>query len=262
VKKIIVQKFRISGGQEAITTGGFLLSYVSLGMSRYQLPHYIFVVFPLAAIITAKFLFSLSTETKRQKFYKIMLHSHFIICSLLWLALISLLFFVFDTIPSYVPAMATLLFAVYLVMYVKKRTDKMILPAICLFTIMGVNLFLNSSFYPSLMRYQMGSLAGKWLCQQNIPSDKVFVYQYKEWRSFHFYAQGIIQHKDSTELFTPGDYIVTSADKVTSLDESGVIYDKIYEGKNYTVSQLSLKFLNPETREKSLDSFVILKIKS
>ena len=66
IKEILQQKFRIREQQEAITTGGFLLTYLSLGMSKYQLPHYIFVVFPLAAIITARYLHRLLIEKKQQ----------------------------------------------------------------------------------------------------------------------------------------------------------------------------------------------------
>src|SRR4029077_5663913 len=52
--QLIRNRFLIPPGGEWITTGGFTMTYCALGMSHYQLPHYIYVVLPLAAIITGK----------------------------------------------------------------------------------------------------------------------------------------------------------------------------------------------------------------
>ncbi|RYG51978.1 MAG: hypothetical protein EOO01_07450, partial [Chitinophagaceae bacterium] len=46
--RLFRQRLMLKDGQEWLTTGGFILAYIALGSSRYQLPHYIFVVFPLA----------------------------------------------------------------------------------------------------------------------------------------------------------------------------------------------------------------------
>ena len=51
---IIKAKFKIEKGQEAITIGAFTFALFALSKSSYQLPHYIFVAYPFAAIFTAK----------------------------------------------------------------------------------------------------------------------------------------------------------------------------------------------------------------
>ncbi|HMP86853.1 MAG TPA: glycosyltransferase family 39 protein [Lacibacter sp.] len=51
--QLIRQGFRLHPDQEVISTGGFLITYCSLALSKFQLPHYIYVVLPLAAILTS-----------------------------------------------------------------------------------------------------------------------------------------------------------------------------------------------------------------
>jgi 4-amino-4-deoxy-L-arabinose transferase-like glycosyltransferase len=62
--KIVYSRFTVARNEEFLTTGGFVLSYCSLGISKYQLPHYIYVVLPFIAIITAKMMHSLFWEKK------------------------------------------------------------------------------------------------------------------------------------------------------------------------------------------------------
>ncbi|MBC7534282.1 MAG: glycosyltransferase family 39 protein [Ferruginibacter sp.] len=261
IKNIIQQRFGLLKGQEAITIGGFILTYLSLGLSKYQLPHYIFVVFPLAAIITAKFLNRLIFEKKHALLHNILVNIHFVIFCLLWVGLIGLLFYCFDSIPVFVPIMASAFFGIFLFLFFTKKKNNLIILVICLFSIMGINLFLNGSFYPALLRYQMGNVAGKWIHQQKIPANNIFIYQYEDFRSLDFYARAIIQHKDSLNQFAAGDWIITGEEKLIDLTSAQIKYDRVYEGKSFRVARLSFKFLLPKTREKQLAPYVIIKIK-
>ena len=56
IREIIRNKFRLDASQEAISLGGFVLPFMALSTAQYQLPHYTFVVFPLGAVITARYL--------------------------------------------------------------------------------------------------------------------------------------------------------------------------------------------------------------
>jgi len=57
---VAVIRSYIKGGassqKEFITLGGFVLTFAALSLSKYKLPHYIFVTFPFAAIIAEKYL--------------------------------------------------------------------------------------------------------------------------------------------------------------------------------------------------------------
>ena len=64
LKSLIQQKLRLSINKEVISVGGFTLVLIMLSLSKYQLPHYIFIVYPLAAIMAAKGFLQLSSLSK------------------------------------------------------------------------------------------------------------------------------------------------------------------------------------------------------
>jgi 4-amino-4-deoxy-L-arabinose transferase-like glycosyltransferase len=51
---LVRKKIKVTGSDEIISMSGFTLVLIMLSLSKYQLPHYIFVVYPLAAIMAAK----------------------------------------------------------------------------------------------------------------------------------------------------------------------------------------------------------------
>ena len=261
VKNIVRQRFKISNQQEAITTGGFLLTYLSLGLSNYQLPHYIFVVFPLAAIVTARFVYNLTEENRYRKLYPALLYGHLFLFGLMWLALAALLYLPFDTIPVFAPIIALLLLLVFIYLFITQRHRRTILVTLCLFTTIGLNLFLNASFYPSLLKYQMGNTAGRWIAKQKIKPENIGVYRFDAIRSLHFYAKGNIYPQDSLQNIKSGDWLITGSEGLAELKQHGLKYDIFFRGKDFHVSRLSLKFINPKRREQQLTPYVIIKIK-
>lgn len=261
IKEIIKQQFFLSENQEGITVGGFLLTYLSLGISKFQLPHYIFVAFPFAAIITARFIHDLFSENKHRKIINPLLHFHFILFILLWLILIALLIWPFESISMLTSCIAILVFIGFIVLFFKIKNPAHSLLVICLYTSIGLNFFLNTFFYPSLLNFQAGSSVGKWISKNNIPTQNIYIYQYPIWRSLHFYAKGIIGQKDSLNEISSGDYILTSEKNLQTIKENGKVYTLLYSGYDYPVTRLSLTFINPEKRATVLEKFALIKIK-
>jgi hypothetical protein len=260
-KKIIKNGFRINQNEEAITIGGFVLTYLSLGMSKYQLPHYIFVAFPFAAIITAQFINELINSDKYNKWFKPLLYFHIFVFTLLWILLIILLFWTFESTGFVVKILSIIGFLLFIVQCWKWKNVKSILLTSCLFTSIGLNLFLNSSFYPSLLKYQAGSNAGKWIKAHHLPPQKIFSYQYTTWRSLNFYSNGIIYKKDTLTSIKSGDIIITSKNKLPDFTKSNLPYELIHEGDDYPVTKLTLNFLNPDHRSSVVNKFILIKIK-
>ncbi|MBC7920310.1 MAG: glycosyltransferase family 39 protein, partial [Ferruginibacter sp.] len=53
---------------EVLTLGGFLLPFIALSTSQYKLPHYIFVVFPFAALLAARVIGQLLARVEAKPF--------------------------------------------------------------------------------------------------------------------------------------------------------------------------------------------------
>ena len=62
--KLVSEKFKLAWGREIISISGFTLVFFMLSLSKYQLPHYLFVVYPLAAIMAANGFLTLSNWPK------------------------------------------------------------------------------------------------------------------------------------------------------------------------------------------------------
>jgi hypothetical protein len=258
VKQLFQQKWKLPANQEWICMGGFILTYLSLGISKYQLPHYIFVVFPFAAIITAKFLYALLFEKEYPLLNKYLTWIHFVIFSLLWLTLIFLLSFCFCAIKVWIAITAAIFFIAYLYLFFSKKIKTPKLLAICLFTIVGVNLFLNYSLYPTLLSYQMGSTVGRWIQANQLQTDRIFLYQHQDEHSLDFYGQAIIGHKDAIDQLSQGDYIIADKNKLADLDKAGKKYIIVFSGNDFHVTRLSLLFLNPATRQNEVKPYVVV----
>ncbi|MBL7774404.1 MAG: glycosyltransferase family 39 protein, partial [Saprospiraceae bacterium] len=145
------QQFRLPAGEEAYSLGAFLLSFAALSLSKYKLPHYIFVTLPWAAVLLARWL-SLAApralalaETVQKLVYGLLLAA----CCLL-------LGFVFTTKNPLWWALVLGLFGLVAISNWKKilpgGPEGLVLRGGLAFV--AVALVLNAHFYPNLLPYQ------------------------------------------------------------------------------------------------------------
>jgi len=257
---LVQDRFQLSYKQEWITSGGFIITYCILGRSQAQLPHYIFIVFPLAAIITAKFLYRLFFTNEMKLLRKVLSAFHIFIFTLLWILAIVLMAYPFAGISKLVPAIASVLLVVMYVLLWSKKLKRLNIIGICFYTTIGINLLLNTFFYPSLLKYQIGSSAANYINDNQIPKAKVVMYGKDLGHSFHFYGQHIFPLVHSSDLQV-GEVVIAPKDSLSSLQ---LRYQKsilLCNLESYGVTQLSLPFLNPKTRDKELEKYVILSLR-
>ena len=259
LKSLVVKKGKILESEEWICMGGFIVSYLALGTSHYQLPHYIYIVLPFASIITAKFLYRLVFQNEYPRLLRFFEKSHFVIFVLIWILLLVLLLYCFST-PLWISLAATVSFIFFLTLFYRKKSNSYFLK-MGIFSFICINLFLNLAVYPSLLQYQAGSNIGRWIHKSNLPKKQLFIYQSDIGHSIQFYSNALITHKDSLAQVQPGDYIITSKEKLADLTSANLVFDIKYETDTYKVSQLKLTFINPSTRKKTVTPFVVIKIK-
>jgi phosphatidylserine synthase len=260
IKNILQQKFSINKTAEAICIGGFILTYLSLGMSKYQLPHYIFVGFPFAAIITAVYLNHLFDENQDSRWLKVFTNVHAVLFSLLWIAIILLLKIPFENIHVLYFIIAIVLFVLMIYYFSKIKTYKNKLIFVCVFTIIGLNLFLNAAIYPALLEYQTGSTMGKYIKKNNINPKNVFTYQFSIMRSIHFYSDGFVREQNNRDSIKSGDFIITTEEKLKELSNAKKDFSILKTGEDFGITRLSLIFLNPKTRKSVVTKYALIKI--
>jgi len=260
LKELIQQRLRLKPQQEWIATGGFLLSYLALGSSHYQLPHYIFVAFPLAAIMVAKLLKDFS-EGKYKVVYKIMKPTQAVIgCLLLVAALMTFVYVFTGGVWTYIIWITGAVFWLYM-MWSKSISGKIFWSGAV--AIIIANIFMTNHFYYKLLQYQAGSIVGRVIKERNIPANRIIIADISDpLDAMHFYAhRAVVNRTDTLPFIKRGDYWVTGRDCLIDVQEKGFGYDIIDQGGYYKVSELTPEFLNPSTRVKSLKPYYLIRIR-
>lgn len=260
VRSLIRQRFRINAQQEAITTGGFIIAYCAIASSKYQLPHYIYVVLPLAAIITAKFLDRLFYENHFSLLFRWLNPLHIFILSALWLGALLIAVFVFpypDILHALILAAGLGTF-IFLCFY-KKLAGRLRLLVLCIWSITGINIFLSTYFYPQLLQYQMGSRAGKFVHEYGVQKGKLAVYRTGNSDALCFYAQQIVRDMDTVTGIRPGTWVLTSPEGLRDLQQHYPLKIRM-QGEDFSVQLLTAQFLNPATREKELQKYYLVEV--
>ncbi|MEZ5017713.1 MAG: glycosyltransferase family 39 protein [Flavipsychrobacter sp.] len=258
IVQLVKQKFKLQPNQEWITTGGFILGYLALGSSKYQLPHYIFVVFPLAAIMVAKLLADFFETDKYKKLYNVMRPVHYVIFALMLVFAFALITFVF---PASMGMHVTYMFLLGIWLYI--ALSKVIRPKLFWLAVGAmiiVNIFGTHHFYTNLTKYQVGSSLSAFMNKNNIPPSKLVKYREEDpLNCLHFYLQHVI-NKGGDQV-APGKYVLTMEDGKNELKQKGFDFDVVLKEKYCKISELTIEFMNPATRDKATKDYYLLKIK-
>jgi hypothetical protein len=258
---LIKSKFKIAHHEEWITTGGFILTYCSLAVSGYQLPHYIFVAFPLAAIITARLLYELIEEKKYPRLLLFIRPVQTLVGFLLLGAILFLITYVFPAnIFFIIFGVACFIGWLYFALRSKVAGKFFWLSASA---IIIANIFVSNHLYPTLLKYQSGSQVGRYIREHHIDPKQVGLYKMDDVvNSLHFYADGIINVADSASGFASHKYILTMDRGLADIKQNGYKYSVEKQGQLFKVSELTVQFINPATREAQLRPYYLLKIET
>lgn len=260
-RKLIKQKFKLPKQSEGLVLGGFTLTYLSLCMSRYQLPHYIFVVFPLAAILVAC-LFRDFAEGQYPKWKSAFVKIQTGMGALLLLGVLLILTIVFPQ-PWWVLMIWLDCVVVWLlVTRVSKGTARMLWTSVT--AILITNLFLTNFFYRPLLRYQLGGQVGRYLLAHQIPRDQVLAYRVEDpMNSLPFYSLSIIKTTFDSGMATQQrfPYVLTGAAGLAEMQRAGVVPDTLKRFERFKVSELTPTFLSVKARSEALTSYWLVKVR-
>jgi hypothetical protein len=229
-----------------------------LARSQAQLPHYIFVVLPLAAIVTAKGLHQIYFSEGFLKLQKIFLYFHGFIFSILWVAVIAIVYFVFTDMPVYVKVIASIGALYYCFVLFMHQTKVPTFLYVAVYTIIGVNLLLNTSFYPKLLKYELGVSAASFINQNKLPKNNIYLYQIDESRALHFYGNHSFERIFDSTLLKPQQILITKASNYPALQQKYPASSILYKNAYFGVSMLTLPFLNPATRDNEVTPYIIV----
>ncbi|TNF25708.1 MAG: hypothetical protein EP314_06450 [Bacteroidetes bacterium] len=232
---------------ELFLIGGICLVWIGLSLSRFKLPHYIFVVYPLIAILTAKHLQNISSSIRWSR-------AQLILSILCLMVLIVLLPYCFPDGGWWVSLLLVVILVIAILAFLKTDSiQRITLPSFMIS--IGIGLGLNLHFYPQLLRFQANAQLGKWV-KTNLESDQNFVGFATGGRALDFYAGGIVPWMEDVSstisVIAPGTIIYADTDRFEELTRNGRPPLRTMEFEDFQVQRLNAEFLNPRTREKAL----------
>lgn len=257
---LIKNKLKIENSHEWITVPGFLITYLALGSSRYQLPHYIYVVLPFISIITAKCINNIIISNgSNKKFSNIINIINFIVFAIILILLVYLLFVPFNSNKLLLTILLLLAAVIFtLILYFNNNRVPKILH-FALFSILTTNLFLNLFFYPKLLEFQLGNKVGNCINDKKINKSNFYLYKITDSRSLDFYSNYSFKNIENLNTSKKGDFILI--ENINVPDSIMTKFNKIESIPSFHVSMLTGEFINPATRDSALDYFYILQKK-
>ena len=254
VKRIIFSKFKLIENEEAITTGGFTLVFIAMTLSDYKLPHYIFIVYPLAAIITADYVLRIFESQEKKLLQIIFSVVQILQIVLMWLLVLILCVYSFPM--QHVLLWLSLILFIGSTCYLFFKKSELLQRIITgsLITIIGVNFLLSKHFYPTLLSYQCNVVAGRFISENNIPNEQFVCYK-AGGHSLDFYSRRIVPWIQSplviSDKLKEGEvWVFTSEEGKHNIENENLFADSVITYSDYKVTSLTLPFLIPSAREK------------
>ncbi len=231
---------------------GGLLTFALFSLSRFQLPHYLNIVFPFFAILTAYFVLSL--ETRRMlKFFRITQYTIMVIVAVAILAL----GFLYQPILNYYALFCMLLgLLMFLLLprWLSNGTVALVFFRTCAASLV-LTLFLNLVLYPDMMRYQSGSTVARH-ANQYFPGVPLTYWKVNSY-ALEFYLNVPVERYDSAGLrqaVAGGPVLLfTTPEQADTLQQQGYNCQLVKEFVQFHISKLDLPFVNHKTRGSAVD---------
>ena len=244
---------------ETISYFGFIVPLIILSLSNYKLPHYIYCVVPFASILTA------AKIEQWIKKYKIIFNIQIGVSIFMLTIVYGIAIYAFPLGINFFIIPIVLIIS-FIGFYLK--SSKEILTRLFILTTTVTILFnygLNMGILKPILNYQGPSQAAQYILDQKLIFDNIYLFNENEKaksRSFNYYLNMNTKYIDR-EYFSnhrkPKSMLIYTGEKgyeeLLKLNDSVNIL-KIFS--HTRVSKISMKFLNPGTRSKTLKKKYLL----
>jgi len=249
LKRLLFQK-KIA--VEIICLSGFIMIFIMLSMSKYKLPHYVFVTFPFAAILVADYFSTIGEKSWRN--WRLL---YVVLSIIVLLLVISYYVFFFTEINIWLFACVILqVFIIYKYFYKPQNN----IAQLIFLTIM-LNVFLTFEFYPKLLNFQADAVAAKYVFQ-NLKNEDVYLYNAPS-HSFSFYTKNpfvkIITKEQFQEVKHPF-WLYLSEEELSQVKNLELKITRKISFQDYPITQLKINFLLVSKRQNELKHKFLIKI--
>lgn len=256
--ELVRARGRLVGDAEGWTIGGFVLGFVGLSASQYKLPHYLFVLFPLAAIFTAAWLRA-APGTRAAKSFELWTRAQRVVLGAIVLVVCWLCFRAFPVTGArwVLAVVAVALGAAGVVAGVRAgargRRDAFeawVVPSVAI--MLAANVLLGGQFYPALLRYQSPARVAEHVRASGLDAERVVTYRVDGY-SLDFGLRRIVPKLLDPKSIRTRSLVYTDADGLGELFAAGLRVEVLRTFDHFHVTMLTGTFLNPATRDRAVE---------
>jgi 4-amino-4-deoxy-L-arabinose transferase-like glycosyltransferase len=242
-----------------ICAGAILASFLLFSLSRFQLPHYLNILFPFFAVLTACWLYGIHRRGGRQ-FVRITQGVINVVLPLLVVALAWLLFS-----PHRWPLLTGILALSILGFLLFRGPGLPVSIGRSFWLAMITYSFINFVLYPAILRYQAGTQAAAWIRQNHPGATTLYMFQEAPVSySLELYSPVPVRRIpiDSLAVVAAGGPVLVFAPAgfTDTLARRGFRIGVAAPFLNFHISQLTGEFLNEETRPQVLENYALLRV--
>jgi 4-amino-4-deoxy-L-arabinose transferase-like glycosyltransferase len=241
---------------EYVIWGSFTFVFIALSFSNYKLPHYIYIVVPLGAMLTAKHI--IPNKDKIKKFIAI---SQYTMNYVIFAFIFILLAWIFPA-PWWWFAISIIFFVV--VQYLQWVKKQILISSI--FSIITLHIIASLYVYPILLRYQSTHEIANYV-HKNMPKNYTFATYSFSNHSLDFYTNQIVPfigfrgQLEKEVLQGKKIWLYMKEEDVPHIQEVSTISVRpIYKNTYFMVANMSLDFILPHTRTKQLEKRCIVEV--
>ncbi|HXO74681.1 MAG TPA: glycosyltransferase family 39 protein [Puia sp.] len=240
-----------------ICLGAALASFIVFSLSRFQLPHYLNILFPFFSILAAGYLYGLRRRWPQRTLSIIQGVINILLPVLLLLLCWLYHFDHWVLIMTGIILLAILPFLLFRGQLLTAAVTRSFWMALLVFS------FVNFILYPAILQYQAGTQAGRFIGR--LPDANGPVYMLQEAPSVYSFefdcplpVERVMMHdlpvsRGPVLVFAPTAF-------ADSLAQRGYHTAEIRQFPNFHVSQLTGEFLNYRTRKAVLQSYSVLSV--
>lgn len=233
----------------------FILTFIALSLSRFKLPHYIYVTIPFAALLVARWISAADLTPIYWRIITIAIGTLVILVNLVVLT------FVFDAHWWHWIFFVIVPLLGMSIILLKIKNAKRLIVGLLVWSIWVLNIQLSTFFYPNLLTYQASSQLSK-LYGKIDPGDEPWYLTGLRRNAVHFYSGKImprwdIQHLPSSSYI----WVLVNKSEIQKLDDVPLDKEIVLSSPEFPVTKLNLQFLNKKTRHSVLDSTYLIQLK-
>jgi len=243
---------------EWLTLATFAVFGLMISFSGFKLPHYLNIIFPASAVLTASYLVE---QREKGKSLKGLLITQIILCALCLVVAGAVNVWAFPVSKPFVifGFLFLLGFSASFLLRLKSNLQKLLGASVI--TSLLVFYLLNANFYPQLLRYQAGNeMASD--TKGKLNAKDVYFWPTMYSHSFNFYtSETRKEFHDSLLQNQSPIWIATDPAGLEEIKRRNLPILQTYEHVDYEITTMQLPFINPSTRKNELTKMFLVRVK-